>query len=116
WRSDRPWTRSGWSPDSTPTRRCSRRSSLACVRTRRWPMPVDGTTRATGAARGPVRLATSVATVSLSGTLREKLEAAAAAGFAEVEIFEHDFLSGPQSAEDVRELCRDLGLVINLFQ
>lgn len=61
-------------------------------------------------------LATSVATVSLSGTLREKLAAAAGAGFTEVEIFEHDFLSGPDSPEQVRQICADLGLQINLFQ
>ena len=61
-------------------------------------------------------LETSVATVSLSGTLPEKLAAAAAAGFEAVEIFEHDFLSGPHSAEEVRARCADLGLRINLFQ
>ena len=36
---------------------------------------------------------TSIATVSLSGGLAEKLEAIAAAGFAAVEIFESDLLS-----------------------
>ena len=61
-------------------------------------------------------LETSVATVSLSGTLREKLAAAAHAGFEAVEIFEHDFLSGPDTAEQIRERCADLGLRINLFQ
>ena len=35
----------------------------------------------------------SIATVSLSGTLPEKLEAIAAAGFDGVEIFENDLLS-----------------------
>ena len=35
----------------------------------------------------------SIATVSLSGTLDEKLRAIAAAGFDAVEIFESDFLS-----------------------
>ena len=36
---------------------------------------------------------TSIATVCLSGGLREKLEAIAAAGFRGVEIFESDLLS-----------------------
>lgn len=61
-------------------------------------------------------LETSVATVSLSGTLREKLSAASQAGFEAVEIFEHDFLSGPDTAEQIRDRCVDLGLRINLFQ
>lgn len=61
-------------------------------------------------------LASSVATVSLSGTLVEKLEAAAAAGFTEVEIFEHDLLAGDLSPEEVRSRCAGLGLTINLFQ
>ena len=61
-------------------------------------------------------LETSVATVSLSGTLPEKLAAAAQAGFEAVEIFEHDLLSGAWPPEEVRQRCDDLGLRINLFQ
>ena len=41
-------------------------------------------------------LPTSIATVSLSGDLREKLDAIAAAGFDGVEIFENDFLAYPR--------------------
>ncbi len=58
----------------------------------------------------------SIATVSLSGTLREKLEAVAAAGFSGVEIFENDLLSFDGSAQDVRHLTADLGLEIVVFQ
>ncbi|MDO5739987.1 MAG: TIM barrel protein [Ornithinimicrobium sp.] len=61
-------------------------------------------------------LETSVATVSLSGTLAEKLAAAQAAGFDGVEIFEHDLLAGPLTPEDVRRRCADLGLTITMFQ
>ncbi|WP_022922900.1 sugar phosphate isomerase/epimerase and 4-hydroxyphenylpyruvate domain-containing protein [Ornithinimicrobium pekingense] len=61
-------------------------------------------------------LETSVATVSLSGTLVEKLEAASAAGFGAVEIFEHDLLASRQPPEEIRRRCADLGLRINLFQ
>ena len=58
----------------------------------------------------------SIATVSLSGALDEKLRAIAAAGFDAVEIFENDFLSFGGSPRDVGQLCRDLGLEICAFQ
>lgn len=58
----------------------------------------------------------SIATVSLSGTLPEKLEAIAAAGFDGVEIFENDLLYYDGSPRDVRQMCADLGLQITLFQ
>jgi 4-hydroxyphenylpyruvate dioxygenase len=60
--------------------------------------------------------ARSIATVSLSGTLSEKLEAAAAAGFDAVEIFENDLLSFDGSPADVRRIAEGLGLAIVLFQ
>lgn len=59
---------------------------------------------------------TSIATVSISGDLREKLEAIAAAGFDGVEIFENDFLAYDRSSADVRRMVADLGLDITLFQ
>lgn len=55
---------------------------------------------------------TSIATVCVSGTLQEKLEAIAAAGFRAVEIFETDLIAYPGSPADVRRLCADLGLDI----
>ncbi len=58
----------------------------------------------------------AIATVSLSGMLREKLQAAAAARFDAVEIFENDLLQFPGSPRDVRAICEDLGLGIDLFQ
>jgi 4-hydroxyphenylpyruvate dioxygenase len=58
----------------------------------------------------------SIATVSLSGALDEKLRAIAAAGFDEVEIFEADLLSYSGSPRDVGQMCRDLGLTICAFQ
>jgi 4-hydroxyphenylpyruvate dioxygenase len=58
----------------------------------------------------------SIATVSLSGMLPEKLEAAAAARFDGVEIFENDLLQFPGKPADVRRMCADLGLRIELFQ
>lgn len=60
--------------------------------------------------------ARSIATVSLSGSLDEKLRAIAAAGFEAVEIFENDLLSFSGSPRDVTQLCRDLGLSICAFQ
>ncbi|MFE7649029.1 bifunctional sugar phosphate isomerase/epimerase/4-hydroxyphenylpyruvate dioxygenase family protein [Streptomyces phaeoluteigriseus] len=59
---------------------------------------------------------TSIATVSLSGSLTEKLTAAARAGFDGVEIFENDLLASPLAPEEVRARCADLGLTIDLYQ
>ena len=59
---------------------------------------------------------TSIATVSISGDLREKLEAIAAAGFYGVEIFENDLLAFDRSPREVGQMVRDLGLTITLFQ
>jgi 4-hydroxyphenylpyruvate dioxygenase len=58
----------------------------------------------------------SIATVSLSGTLPEKLEAAAAIGFDGVEIFENDLLTFDGSPHDVRAIAEGLGLAITIFQ
>ncbi len=59
---------------------------------------------------------TSIATVSISGELPEKLAAIAAAGFDGVEIFENDFLAFDGSPADVGRMVRDHGLEITLFQ
>ncbi|MEV0171488.1 TIM barrel protein [Streptomyces sp. NPDC050803] len=59
---------------------------------------------------------TSIATVSLSGALTEKLTAAARAGFDGVEIFENDLLASPLAPEEIRSRCADLGLSIDLYQ
>ena len=58
----------------------------------------------------------SIATVSLSGSLDEKLRAIAGAGFDAVEIFENDLLTFNGSPRDVGKLCGDLGLSICAFQ
>jgi 4-hydroxyphenylpyruvate dioxygenase len=57
-----------------------------------------------------------IATVALSGTLPDKLEAAAAIGFDGVEIMEADLLSFDGSPADVRRICEGLGLAIYLYQ
>ena len=59
---------------------------------------------------------TSIATVCISGTLEEKLDACAAAGFDGVEIFEHDLVTCPLSPEEIRERAARLGLTLNLYQ
>jgi 4-hydroxyphenylpyruvate dioxygenase len=59
---------------------------------------------------------TSIATVSISGTLETKLRAVADAGFDGVEIFEQDLLSFPGTPRDVGQAIRDLGLICTLFQ
>jgi 4-hydroxyphenylpyruvate dioxygenase len=58
----------------------------------------------------------SIATVCLSGTLPDKLEAAAAAGFEAVEVFENDLLTFEGTAAEAGRLCSDLGLEVALFQ
>src|SRR3954471_14944660 len=58
----------------------------------------------------------SIATVSLSGALDEKLRAIASAGFDAVEIFENDLLSFGAGPRDIAKLCKDLNLEICAFQ
>ena len=67
-------------------------------------------------AAAPPRVRTAIATVCISGTLEDKLTAAAAAGFDGVEIFEPDFVVSPMSAAEVKSRCDDLGLSIDLYQ
>ncbi|MGK2909765.1 MAG: bifunctional sugar phosphate isomerase/epimerase/4-hydroxyphenylpyruvate dioxygenase family protein [Sphingobium sp.] len=59
---------------------------------------------------------TSIATVSISGTLEGKLQAIAAAGFDGVEIFENDLIGYPGSPRDVGRMIVDAGLTCTLFQ
>jgi len=59
---------------------------------------------------------TSIATVSISGDLGEKLAAIAAAGFYGVEIFENDLLVYDETPRTVGRMVRDAGLVLTLFQ
>src|SRR5438552_673265 len=58
----------------------------------------------------------SIATVCLSGTLNEKLEAIAAARFNGVEVFENDLLFFAGAPREVRRYAADVGLTIDLFQ
>ena len=59
---------------------------------------------------------TSIATVSINGTLKEKIIAIARAGFNGVEIFENDFLTNNLSPKEVKKIVQDQGLEITLFQ
>jgi len=59
---------------------------------------------------------TGIATVCLSGTLKEKMQACAIAGFDGIEIFEQDLVTSPLSPEDVRRMAADLGLTLDLYQ
>lgn len=60
----------------------------------------------------------AIATVALSGTLPEKLEAIARAGFTAVEIFADDLQTFPSSARDIHRLTQalDLDLEVVLLQ
>ncbi|AIT82233.1 bifunctional sugar phosphate isomerase/epimerase/4-hydroxyphenylpyruvate dioxygenase family protein [Novosphingobium pentaromativorans] len=59
---------------------------------------------------------TSIATVSISGSLDAKLLAIANAGFTGAEIFENDLLSSHLSAREIAGLMCDLGLACTMFQ
>lgn len=58
----------------------------------------------------------SIATVSLSGTLEEKVRACAMAGFDSIELFENDLLCSVHSPETVKRICEDHDIRISLFQ
>jgi 4-hydroxyphenylpyruvate dioxygenase len=59
---------------------------------------------------------TGIATVCLSGTLKEKMQACAIAGFDGIEIFEQDLVTSPLSPGQVRTMAADLGLGLDLYQ
>ncbi|WP_188861947.1 bifunctional sugar phosphate isomerase/epimerase/4-hydroxyphenylpyruvate dioxygenase family protein [Marinobacterium nitratireducens] len=59
---------------------------------------------------------TALATVTISGTLREKLLAAARAGFDGIEIFENDLTQFDGTPAQVRRMAEDLGLEIIALQ
>ena len=59
---------------------------------------------------------TSIATVCLSGTLAQKMQSCADAGFDGIEVFEPDLVAAPQSPEEIRALADRLGLTLDLFQ
>jgi len=59
---------------------------------------------------------TSIATVSISGNLREKLAAIAKVGFDGIEIFEQDFIADTGTPREIGNMIRDHGLEITLFQ
>ena len=58
----------------------------------------------------------AIATVALSGTLADKLEAAALVGFDAVEIMEADLLGFDGTTADLRTMAEDLGLALDLYQ
>jgi len=65
---------------------------------------------------GAAALRKCIATVALSGTLADKLEAAATVGYDGVEVMEGDLLTFDGSPADVRRIAGDLGLTIDLYQ
>jgi 4-hydroxyphenylpyruvate dioxygenase len=58
----------------------------------------------------------AIATVSLSGTLPDKLRAISAAGFDAVELFEPDLIGFQGTPRDLRRLADGVGLGIDLYQ
>lgn len=58
----------------------------------------------------------SIATVSLSGTLEEKLSVAAQVGFDGVELFESDLISCALTPLQIRKRADELGLRLEIYQ
>lgn len=59
---------------------------------------------------------TSIATVCLAGTLEEKMQACARAGFDGIEIFEQDLVVSPSSPAEIKALAARLNLTLDLYQ
>ena len=59
---------------------------------------------------------TSIATVCLSGSLADKMDAAAEAGFDGIEVFEPDLVASELSPEEIRARADRLGLTLDLYQ
>lgn len=59
---------------------------------------------------------TSIATVSISGDLRDKRTAFASAGFDGIAMFEQDFIAFDGSPREVGAMVRDHGLAVTPFQ
>lgn len=57
-----------------------------------------------------------IATVCLAGSLEEKMDAAAAAGFAGIEVFEPDLVASDLSPAEVRARASRLGLALDMYQ
>lgn len=64
----------------------------------------------------PATRSLAISTVCLSGTLEDKLAAAAAAGFQGVEIFESDLIASPWSPARVGAECARRGLAVVAYQ
>ncbi|RPA61145.1 sugar phosphate isomerase/epimerase and 4-hydroxyphenylpyruvate domain-containing protein [Gordonia oryzae] len=82
-------------------------------------MSLTRTTQITVGAGGsalPLGARTSIATVCLSGTLGDKLDAIAYAGFDGVEIFEPDLIAAPGRPAELARATADRGLSIDLYQ
>ena len=58
----------------------------------------------------------AIATVALSGTLADKLEAASLVGFDAVEVMEADLLAFDGTPSDLRAMAEDLGIALDLYQ
>ncbi|WP_207836739.1 sugar phosphate isomerase/epimerase family protein [Williamsia soli] len=59
---------------------------------------------------------TCMATVSLGGSLEEKIDAIAAAGFDGIELLDDDLRKSALTASECARRCADLGLSIDLYQ
>jgi len=58
----------------------------------------------------------SIATISISGTLEQKMVAISEAGFQGIEIFENDLITSKKSPTEIGRLAQSLGLKICAYQ
>jgi len=81
-------------------------------------MPEVGAGNAMQAPRGASRAIARfvISTVCLSGTLEDKLRAAAAGGFNGIEILESDLVMSPWSPQRIRHEAAKFGLSIDAYQ
>ncbi|MBO3180026.1 TIM barrel protein, partial [Dermatophilus congolensis] len=58
----------------------------------------------------------AIATISIAGTLTQKLSAIAAAGYDGIELFDNDLIASPLTPTEIAQRCSGLGLTIEIFQ
>ena len=99
--------------EAAPAPRHSEKDPVLPTHRRLGAGPGTGPGTLQAAALAPHR---AIATVCLSGTLEDKIAAAAAAGFDGIEVFEPDLVASPWSPAELAARCADLGLSIDLYQ
>ncbi|WP_018157653.1 TIM barrel protein [Demetria terragena] len=83
---------------------------------RRFERWVEVVSELQGETADPTRRKTCMATVSLGGSLEEKIEAIAGAGFDSIELVDADLRASSMSPAETARRCADVGLGIDFYQ